>query len=84
MERPMPPFSGEVGPYIPPLAGELRPPTMPPVQSYEPRRVGARADTTPRPPQFEPLLPPLALAVGVLGLLVLGGAALVIFGAVAP
>jgi hypothetical protein len=51
---------------------------------YEPKRVGMPADKTPRAPQFEPLLPPLALAVGVLGLLVLGGAALVIFGAGAP
>ncbi|HWQ12981.1 MAG TPA: hypothetical protein VNL77_09280 [Roseiflexaceae bacterium] len=82
--QPMPPFGGDAGPHLPPLGGELRSPYAPPVQPSELRRLSMPSERPLRAPQFEPLLPPVALAVGVLGVIALCGAALVVFGVGTP
>jgi hypothetical protein len=71
--RPLPPFGGEAGlPHLPQL----------------PTYATSRDDTSPvvappssyRTPQFDPVLKPAAALVGLLGLVLLGGAAVVVFG----
>jgi hypothetical protein len=65
---PMPPFGGR--PPQPPAIPAPRAFTLP-SGSAPPQRLSA--------PRFDPLINPLILAIGVLGLLVLGGAALFLF-----
>jgi hypothetical protein len=66
---PMPPFGGAQ--RLPQnLPSSPRAFTLPP---------GSRTANQPQPPQFEPLINPLILALGILGLLALGGAALFFF-----
>jgi hypothetical protein len=62
----MPPFGG-AGPRQPPAAPSPRAFTLPPGSTPQQRL------STPR---FDPLINPLILALGILGLLVLGGAGL--------
>jgi hypothetical protein len=63
---PMPPFGG-AAPRVPPAASSPRSFTMPP-SSTPPQRLST--------PRFDPLINPLILVIGVVGLLVLGGAGL--------
>jgi hypothetical protein len=63
---PMPPFGG-AAPRQPPIAPSPRGFTMPP-GGTQPQHLST--------PRFDPLINPLLLAVGIVGLLVLGGAGL--------
>jgi hypothetical protein len=70
--RPLnPPPPRSAGPARPPIPSSPRVFTLPP-SSREPR--------LPQPPQFEPLINPTILALGIVGLVVLGGIAFVILG----
>jgi hypothetical protein len=73
---PMPPFGGEYSgmPQLPSAYLDA-------VRAAPPRPdAGAHV----RPPRFDPIASPLVLAVGFVGLLVLGGAALLLLGAPLP
>ena len=69
INAPMPPFGGEM--QLP------RPPPIAPPRDLAPR-MGAQS-RLPQAPRFDPLFNPTLLVVGIVGLIVLGGAALVIF-----
>jgi hypothetical protein len=70
---PLPPFAGPAGPAIPPSASLPRP--------YLPASGDGRLPSAPR---FEPVINPKILAFGIVGALVLAGAALLIFGLLLP
>lgn len=70
---PMPPFGGTT--RIPPSRSAPSPLSLP--------GTGAPPQV-PSAPRFEPVISPAILGLGILGLIVLGGAALVIFGLNAP
>ncbi len=69
LNAPMPPFGGE--------ARLPRPPPIAPSRDLAPR-LGAQPRVS-QAPRFDPLFNPTLLFVGILGLIVLGGAALVVF-----
>ncbi|MEN9935239.1 MAG: hypothetical protein RLZZ387_1818 [Chloroflexota bacterium] len=73
--QPMPPFGGELG--LPQM------PQLPPSPSYPARRVAER-EYVPQVPRFEPVFSPGVLGIGVLGLIALGGAALLVLGGGTP
>ena len=75
--RPMPPFGGELG--VPPFADVFTDARAP---RADVRRTDASAQI--RPPRFDPVFPPGVVALGLLGLLVLGGAALAVLGVSLP
>jgi hypothetical protein len=64
---PMPPFAGPAAPQMPPT-------TIAP-QSYSP---AGREQRLPSAPRFEPVLNPKIVAIGIVGVLLLAGAALLI------
>jgi hypothetical protein len=64
---PMPPFAGPATPRMPP--------SIPMPQTYKP---AAREQRLPTAPRFEPIFNPKIVALGVVGVLVLSGAALLI------
>jgi hypothetical protein len=70
---PMPPFGGPVAPRMPPS-------TISP-QAYNPAGRDQRLPSTPR---FEPVINPKLVALGIVGLLLLAGAALVLTGFTLP
>lgn len=74
INMPMPPFGGEPGmPRMP-----VRPPRtttqVPPVRDNGPQYA----------PRFEPVFSPVVVAIGLFGLLVLGGLAVIVFGGSLP
>ena len=71
---PLPPFGGGANmPPLPPLIDQRR--SMP--------QLTPRTDSY-RTPQFEPLFSPAIVVLGLFGLLMLGGAAFVVFGGLLP
>jgi len=70
---PLPPFAGPAGPALPPSASLPRP--------YTPPGGGQRLPSAPR---FEPVINPKILALGIVGVLLLAGAALLVFGLLLP
>lgn len=70
---PTPPFAGPAGPALPPSASLPRP--------YLPASGDGRLPSAPR---FEPVINPKILAFGIVGVLVLAGAALLVFGLLLP
>jgi hypothetical protein len=70
---PPPPLTGPAGPALPPSASTPRP--------YTPSGGDTRL---PSPPRFEPVINPKILAVGIVGVLLLSGAALLVFGLLLP
>ena len=65
---PMPPFAGPVAPRMPPSS-------IPMPQAYDP---AGRDQRLPSAPRFEPVVNPKIVALGIVGVLVLAGAALLI------
>lgn len=78
--QPMPPFGNDIPPAR--LPSTPAAPRFPPPQSL---RVPTPRDApgVPRAPQFEPLFPPGVLAIGAIGLVILGAVAIVVF-SIAP
>jgi hypothetical protein len=70
---PMPPFAGPAAPRLPPS-------TIVP-QSYSP---AGRDQRLPNAPRFEPVINPKIVAFGIVGVLLLAGAALLLSGFVLP
>ena len=70
---PLPPFAGPAGPAIPPSTSPPRP--------YLP---AGRDGRLPGAPRFEPVINPKILAFGIVGVLVLAGAALLVSGLLLP
>jgi hypothetical protein len=70
---PLPPFAGPAGPAIPPSVSPPRP--------YTPSGGDGRLPSAPR---FEPVVNPKILAFGIVGVLLLAGAALLISGLLMP
>ena len=70
---PLPPFAGPAGPALPPSASLPRP--------YTPAGGGQRLPSAPR---FEPVINPKILAFGIVGVLLLAGAAVLVFGLLLP
>jgi hypothetical protein len=66
----MPPFAGPTRPAQPPIARSPRSFTLP-QSGREPR--------LPAPPRFEPVINPAIVLLGIVGLLVLGGLAVIVF-----
>ena len=68
---------------MPPFGGAQRQPQRPPNLPSSPRAFtlppGSRPPMPPQVPRFEPVITPLILTLGILGLLALGGAALFFF-----
>jgi hypothetical protein len=88
INRPLSPFGGDTpAPRIPDMT-LTPPPRTPPAMRYPPTQgmpsSSGEGAQLPGAPKFEPLLPPFAVAVGAVGLLLLGGAALLVLGAGAP
>ncbi|HEU5099918.1 MAG TPA: hypothetical protein VFU22_12895 [Roseiflexaceae bacterium] len=69
---PLPPFGQPANPVIRPSA---------PPRPYAPPSIDARLPSAPR---FEPVINPKILAFGIVGLLVLAGAALLVYGLLLP
>ena len=70
---PMPPFAGPAAPRMPPST------VMP--QAYSPAR---REQRLPSAPRFEPVINPKIVALGIVGVLLLAGAALLLAGFALP
>jgi hypothetical protein len=70
---PMPPFAGPAAPRMPPS-------TIVP-QSYSP---AGRDQRLPNAPHFEPVINPKIVVLGIVGVLLLAGAALLLYGFVLP
>src|SRR5215211_7159576 len=70
---PMPPFAGPAAPRMPPRT------TVP--QSYSP---AGRDQRLPSAPRFEPVINPKILALGIVGVVLLAGAALLLAGFALP
>jgi hypothetical protein len=70
---PMPPFGGPAAPRMPPSTSAP--------QSYSP---AGRDQRLPSAPRFEPLINPKIVAIGVVGVLLLAGAALLLAGFALP
>ena len=72
---PMPPFGGQRGPLRPPGTPAPRAFTLPSSSASQQRLPASR---------FDPVISPAVVAIGILGLLVLGGAALFFFAQGSP
>jgi len=70
---PMPPFAGPSAPYVPPSTSVPQP-YSPPV----------RDQRLPSPPRFEPVLNPKIVGIGIVGVLLLAGAAVLLAGFALP
>jgi len=71
--EPMPPFAGPAAPRMPPRASAPQP--------YSPSN---REQRLPSAPRFEPVINPKIVALGIVGVLLLAGAALVLAGFTLP
>ncbi len=69
---------------LPPLGGEMGMPYLPPPPSRMALEYTEEPEAVYQAPRFEPVFPGPVIAIGLLGLLVLGGAALAMFAGVLP